>query len=171
MKSKRRKFLKQVSAVCLGGIARVLGKGVTTASVVGGTAVTTATTAAATSGAVATGVLGTNNGVRTQVFEVIVRQATAGAPWKEICKGAMTVNGITEEEVIQEVERRQKQNTHTDEFFCHCNSCIKMRMEKYLADLKKIDAIPHSETSPCACIKCRAAVNKILEDIRGNPNE
>ncbi len=31
------------------------------------------------------------SGVRAQVFEVIVRQALAGAPWKEICAGPMQV--------------------------------------------------------------------------------
>ncbi|MBI4532592.1 MAG: hypothetical protein HY711_01490 [Candidatus Melainabacteria bacterium] len=47
------------------------------------------------------------SGVRAQVFEVIVRQALAGAPWKEICAGPMQVNNITPEEVESEVKRRQ----------------------------------------------------------------
>ncbi|HEY9777385.1 MAG TPA: hypothetical protein V6C81_26720 [Planktothrix sp.] len=47
------------------------------------------------------------SGVRAQVFEVIVRQALAGAPWKEICAGPMSVNNITPEEVEAEVKRRQ----------------------------------------------------------------
>jgi hypothetical protein len=47
------------------------------------------------------------SGVRAQVFEVIVRQALAGAPWREICAGPMQVNNITPEEVEQEVKRRQ----------------------------------------------------------------
>jgi hypothetical protein len=46
-------------------------------------------------------------GVRAQVFEVIVRQALAGAPWKEICAGPMQVNNISPDEVEQEVKRRQ----------------------------------------------------------------
>jgi hypothetical protein len=46
-------------------------------------------------------------GVRQQVFEVIVRQAIAGAPWREICAGPMQVNNITEQEVEQEIVRRQ----------------------------------------------------------------
>lgn len=45
-------------------------------------------------------------GVRQQVFEVIVRQAIAGAPWKEICQGPMQTNNITEREVQDEVDRR-----------------------------------------------------------------
>lgn len=47
------------------------------------------------------------SGVRAQVFEVIVRQALAGAPWREICAGPMQVNNITPDEVEAEVRRRQ----------------------------------------------------------------
>jgi hypothetical protein len=47
------------------------------------------------------------SGVRAQVFEVIVRQALAGAPWREICAGPMSVNNITPDEVETEVKRRQ----------------------------------------------------------------
>lgn len=46
-------------------------------------------------------------GVRAQVFEVIVRQALAGAPWREICAGPMQVNNISPDEVEEEVKRRQ----------------------------------------------------------------
>ncbi len=45
-------------------------------------------------------------GVRAQVFEVIVRQALAGAPWQKICDGPMRVNNISIEEVEEEVRRR-----------------------------------------------------------------
>ncbi len=48
------------------------------------------------------------SGVRAQVFEVIVRQAIAGAPWREICEGPMAVNKITPDEVQAEVDRRRK---------------------------------------------------------------
>jgi hypothetical protein len=44
--------------------------------------------------------------VRAQVREVIVRQALAGAPWREICAGPMAVNGISVIEVYAEVARR-----------------------------------------------------------------
>ena len=47
------------------------------------------------------------NGVRAQVFEVIVRQALAGAPWREICAGPMQVNNISPDEVEAEVKRRE----------------------------------------------------------------
>lgn len=45
--------------------------------------------------------------VRSQVFEVIIRQAIAGAPWREICSGPMLENNITAEEVESEIERRK----------------------------------------------------------------
>ena len=47
-------------------------------------------------------------GVREQVLEVIVRQALAGAPWRDICAGPMLVNNITPEEVEAEVSRRRR---------------------------------------------------------------
>lgn len=46
-------------------------------------------------------------GVRSQVFEVIVRQALAGAPWRAICQGPMQVNNISPDEIQAEVERRK----------------------------------------------------------------
>ena len=46
-------------------------------------------------------------GVRGQVFEVIVRQGLAGAPWRLICAGPMKVNNITAEEVQAEINRRR----------------------------------------------------------------
>jgi hypothetical protein len=46
-------------------------------------------------------------GVRGQVFEVIVRQGMAGAPWKVICAGPMQVNNISEDEVEAEIRRRR----------------------------------------------------------------
>jgi hypothetical protein len=45
-------------------------------------------------------------GVRAQVFEVVVRQAIAGAPWREICAGPMQINNIDPGEVEYEVDRR-----------------------------------------------------------------
>ena len=47
------------------------------------------------------------SGVRAQVFEVIVRQALAGAHWREICAVPMQINNILPEEVEAEVKRRQ----------------------------------------------------------------
>jgi hypothetical protein len=48
------------------------------------------------------------SGVRAQVFEVIVRQGMAGAPWRSICAGPMRVNNIDPDEVQAEVDRRKK---------------------------------------------------------------
>lgn len=52
-------------------------------------------------------------GVRDQVFEVIVRQAIAGAPWREICAGPMLVNNINPEDVEAEVGRRLNKGRET----------------------------------------------------------
>lgn len=51
--------------------------------------------------------------VRDQVLEVIVRQAIAGAPWREICAGPMLVNNIRPEEVEAEVFRRLHKGKET----------------------------------------------------------
>ncbi len=45
-------------------------------------------------------------GVRAQVFEVIVRQGIAGAPWREICAGPMQVNNISADDIQEEIDRR-----------------------------------------------------------------
>jgi hypothetical protein len=51
----------------------------------------------------------TTSPVRQQVFEIIVRQAMAGTPWRIICAAAMEFNGITADEVEAEVNRRRKE--------------------------------------------------------------
>jgi hypothetical protein len=51
--------------------------------------------------------LGYGEGVRRQVFDVIVRQALSGAPWRQICAGPMEVNNISEAEVEAELRRRK----------------------------------------------------------------
>ena len=43
---------------------------------------------------------------RAIVFDVIVQQALAGAPWREICAGPMDVNHIAPEEIEAEVRKR-----------------------------------------------------------------
>lgn len=45
-------------------------------------------------------------GVRTMVLDVIVRQAMAGAPWRESCQGPMLVNRISIQDVEEEVRKR-----------------------------------------------------------------
>jgi hypothetical protein len=99
----RRKFLLAGLAAAAGAttaganaIARTLAPGVQAGS----------TSATAVGAAVAAGTYGA--GVRAQVFEVIVRQGLAGAPWKEICAGPMRVNSITPAEVEAEMKRRRE---------------------------------------------------------------
>jgi tetratricopeptide (TPR) repeat protein len=45
--------------------------------------------------------------LRQAVMEIVVKQAVAGAPWKELCRGPMEINGITEAEIEAEVSRRK----------------------------------------------------------------
>jgi len=45
--------------------------------------------------------------LRQSVLEIVVKQAIAGAPWREQCRGPMEINGITEAEVEAEVTRRR----------------------------------------------------------------
>ena len=160
MKQDRRKFLQQLAAVCGAGVARSLGVGM------GAGAVAIAAAPAATAG-VATAVAATSaygTGVRQQVFEVIVRQAMAGAPWQDICKGPMNVNKISEDDVIAEVKRRRSMG-HTDTAHCYCEKCCRERHERYRRAHKRVDEIPHSALSPCACKDCRFAVNEMLANI------
>jgi hypothetical protein len=62
-------------------------------------------------------------GVRAKILEVIVRQALAGAPWREICAGPMQVNQIAEAEVELEVARRRKLLDEHPYHFTHTPSC------------------------------------------------
>jgi hypothetical protein len=48
--------------------------------------------------------------IREQVFEVIVWQALAGAPWREICAGIMQIHSVSPEEIEEEVKRRRGSN-------------------------------------------------------------
>jgi hypothetical protein len=159
MDTDRRKFLQQMASVCAGGVARTLGVGCTAA-------VTTNAAAAATVAAVAAPVAGAyGSSVRNQVFEVIVRQAMAGAPWQTICKAPMQVNNITEAEVEAEVQRRAK-IVHSDVGFCQCQNCFIARAKKHREELLALDSIPHSEKAPCACKDCREAIRTITEEHR-----
>ncbi len=154
MNPDRRKFLQQLAAVCAGGVARTLGIGCTSAVVANAGAAAVATTAVAATGAYGLG-------VRGQVFEVIVRQAMAGAPWQEICQGPMQVNQITEAEIQAEVVRRSC-NVHVDSEKCLCSQCVVKRLAtKRNAVLLQIQ---HSEKAPCACPDCLKAIHKIIAE-------
>jgi tetratricopeptide (TPR) repeat protein len=45
--------------------------------------------------------------LRQAVFDIVVKQAVAGAPWKDLCRGPLEINGITEAEIEAEVGRRK----------------------------------------------------------------
>lgn len=45
--------------------------------------------------------------LRQAVFDIVVKQAVAGAPWKDLCRGPMEINGISIAEVEAEVSRRR----------------------------------------------------------------
>ena len=128
MQQDRRKFLRGLAAACATGIGHGLTRSTTlvAAGAATGAAAAQATAAVAASTVVPTYIYGA--GVRGQVFEVVVRQALAGAPWKEICHGPMHVNNITPEEIEKEVERR-KAIVHDTDFptACQCVSCVKAR--------------------------------------------
>ena len=162
MDKERRKFLQQLAALCGAGVARTLGVGLG-AGTVAVAATATATTAAVASAATAFSPYGA--GVRQQVFEVIVRQAMAGAPWQEICKGPMAVNSITEDQIKAEVIKRRLVG-HIDKLTCSCEKCLRQRRDRNLDYQQRVDAIAHSTISPCACKDCRVAIGQILETIR-----
>lgn len=156
MSIKRRSLLKNFFLACVGACARNLGIVAVTATPV---------VAAATAVTGANGKYG--KGVRQQVFEVIVRQAMAGAPWKQICKGPMEINNISEQEIELELSRRKLKH-HIDEegVWCYCQNCSNRRTEQYREYYGKLSAIPHSEQAPCACQTCRMAIDEITEAIR-----
>jgi hypothetical protein len=108
-------------------------------------------------------------GVRRQVFEVVVRQALAGAPWQQMCRAPMLANAISEEEIEQELTRRKRQPGSPEQ-------TPRETTEKYIQTARKdysqfqaavdaaLDQIPHSQVSPCACRKCRSEVSAILKN-------
>lgn len=157
MNTDRRKFLQQVAAVCAGGVARSLGIGCTSAVAANLGAATVATTAAVATGATAVGAYGSC--IRSQVFEVIVRQGMAGAPWREICEGPMQVNNITEAEIQAEIDRRSRMS-HSPSPTCECSLCRRHFEQQRL----KLSLKEHSEKSPCACPECYRAVQRVIAD-------
>jgi hypothetical protein len=171
MDPERRKFLRGMAAACAAGVANNLkvAAGLVNGGTVGaGTAAATSATAtAATAATVSAGVAVTAGAysVRAKVFEVIVRQAIAGAPWRDICAGPMQVNGIDPEDVQREVDRQPYTLHDMSKKTCYCDDCIKKRLE-HLREVKlnwekKLAAIPHSELSPCHCKACFEKVQEM----------
>ena len=163
MKMERRRFLQQLAGACAAGVSRNLGIGTATAVAAGGAAAAVTTGTAAVAATAAVGL----SGVRMQVFEVVVRQAVLGVPWKEMCAGPMSVNGITVEEVEQELKRRQALG-HIDGPGCACAQCVAKRLnlsqELFRAKKAAEEGIPHSPQSPCACKDCLAQATKMRDD-------
>lgn len=102
------------------------------------------------------------SGVRAQIFEVIVRQAIDGAPWREICAGPMQVNNISEEEVIQEVQRRGhklQSSSNTAEL-----AKIKTRLDRFEETMKAAYDAIKSGTVPNAS-DLEDARKKLMESL------
>jgi len=157
----RRKFLQQLTGVCSAGFARRLGLGVLIARPAVALAPVAATAVSATAAIAGASAYGA--GVRRQVFEVIVRQAIAGAPWQEICKGPMIVNNITEDEIKAEIARRKSptyKDQHTERTFCYCADCRTKILNRNRQYTEMLAAIPHCDRSPCGCQACQASVRK-----------
>jgi len=150
----RRKFLQALASVCGAGFARSLGIGTATA-VVASAPAAAATAAAATVKAGAYGA-----GVRAQVFEVVVRQGIAGAPWKEICAGPLRVNNISEAEVEAEIARR------TAAAKPHALPYSPGGLDAYRKFKEAINSIPHSPVAPCACSNCSDFIRAKWREIR-----
>lgn len=92
--------------------------------------------------------------VRDQVFEVIVRQALAGAPWRLICAGPMKVNGITEEEIQREVDRRL-------EMYANCLSqSEKEQLERFHEKWQK-----RAENSPAHTLSCQHEISELVNQL------
>ena len=165
MDQERRKFLRGMAAACATGIAHnfkigatLIAGGAAAAGTAASAASTTSAAAAVGAGAVAVAAGAYGTGVRAQVFEVIVRQAIAGAPWKEICQGPMQVNAISPDDVEREILRRKLLLHDMSKAYCQCTDCGQRRLREFretrLKYEAKLAAIPHSDQSPCGCNAC-----------------
>ncbi len=105
------------------------------------------------------------NAVQRSVFEVIVRQALKNTAWREACRVAMEANGISEDEVSAEVEGRRNMPHIEPADLCVCKSCHEEKQTISEKFNEKIDSIEHSDRSPCACPKCRSAVNATVNSM------
>ena len=163
MNSERRKFLQQLATMCGAGVVRTLGIGLGVGAGAAAAPGTTAVVAGAPTLARSAGPYG--QGVRQQVLEVIARQAINEAPWREICKGPMDVNFITEEDVQREILTLSNA-VHTGKMNCWCEKCFSERRAYNYRKSRRTDAIPHSPISPCACNDCNAAIQRTRHEIR-----
>lgn len=98
-------------------------------------------------------------GVRAQVLEVIVRQALAGAPWREICAGPMLFNNITPQEVEAEVRRRMADANDAEPSDMNVLDHNSLKCEKLIKRLLRIaDDLTTSHS--------QSQRNSMAEDIR-----
>jgi hypothetical protein len=199
MKILRRNFLKGMAGVCAAGAggrlaADLIASQSAVAAPAAGAVAVTSGLAAGRAGAVAAtapaGAYGT--GVRAQVFEVIVRQGMAGAPWREICAGPMQVNAICAADVEAEIERRRIacvptpelpkvlkekckcvgcDTSHLETGYCPCVNCERDRATIRNNYKEKLAAIPHSVQAPCACLSCRRQVDNVITKIKRAVND
>lgn len=92
------------------------------------------------------------------VFEVIVRQGMAGAPWQEICRGPMEVNKITDDEVSDEIARRLFAHCRKLHGPCNCCLCVERkegRLEKRIAaELDRRQGRSCDGRCRCECAHC-----------------
>ncbi len=158
----RRKFLGRLAAAVGYGFNRSLAAVKTPVVAPALASATVAVGVASASGAASY-----SSRIRAQVLEVIVRQAAAGAPWKEICAGPMEVNEISPAEVEDILKKRQnhaemvKQNG-----MCLCDDCRVHRISRsYLESIAKLKQINHRAESPCACEACYSAVLNYRQEI------
>lgn len=90
-------------------------------------------------------------GIRKQVFELIVQQATTGAEWKESFTNQMRLNNIMPREIEQEVARRR------------IAAQPQSLQHAWLEHKSRLNALKHTEQSPCPCNACLAEVLKARE--------
>ena len=121
---KRRDFLKGAAAFLSAGFGFIFGSKAVKAAA-------SAQPVAPAAAAPAVVAAGYGSGVRAQVFEVIVRQAYAGAPWKEICAGPMRVNNISQEQVLAELARRCASTCDPADENCKCMKCVSERWDSW----------------------------------------
>lgn len=103
--------------------------------------------------------------VRAQVLEVVIRQALAGAPWKEVCRGPMLVNDISVEEVEDAVRRRGGRVTDSLESKGSKKNRLQQQMNRIRRELYRM--LADNDESP----ETRLALDRILADFEEILNE
>lgn len=156
----RRKFLTRLGAAVGFGFSRSIGA--LSASPLVAPVAATAAVAAGTTAAASAMNSPYGAGIRAQVLEVIVRQAAAGAPWKEICKGPMNVNNISTSEVEDLLAERSKHDEMIRKGqMCLCQNCTTDRQRISEERASMLAQIKHRDESPCPCDTCFEEVQRL----------